>query len=106
MPTFEDREKEFEARFKHDQELNFKVTARRNRLLALWAAQQMHLAGEAAEDYAKSVVEAQLAHGGDRNVVAKLNADLAAKGASVTEAQLRHQLEHFTRQARHQIMQE
>jgi len=68
MTTFDEREKEFEARFKHDQELRFKVTARRNRLLGLWAAEQMALTGASAEAYAKEVVEAEF-HGGDRHVV-------------------------------------
>ncbi len=49
MTTFDEREKDFEARFKHDQELQFKVTARRNRLLGLWAAGQMGLGGETAQ---------------------------------------------------------
>ena len=58
MTTFDEREKDFEARFKHDQELQFKVKARRNRLLGLWAAERMGLSGDAAQAYAKEVVEA------------------------------------------------
>src|SRR6266478_1253213 len=58
MTSFADREKEFEARFKHDQEFRFKATARRNRLLGMWAAQQMGLASADAEAYAKEVVVA------------------------------------------------
>ena len=85
MTAFDNREKEFEARFKHDQELQFKVTARRNRLLGLWAAERMGLAGDAAQSYAKEVVEAEF-KGGDRHVVAKLVADLAAKGQGVPES--------------------
>jgi len=105
MTTFDRREKDFEARFKHDQELQFKVTARRNRLLGLWAAERMGLAGEAAGTYAKEVVEAEF-KGGDRHVVDKLIADLAAKGHAVTEAQVQFELDHFAAQARQQIMQE
>ena len=105
MTTFDRREKDFEARFKHDQELQFKVTARRNRLLGLWAAERMGLAGEAAGTYAKGVVEAEF-KGGDRHVVDKLIADLAAKGHAVTEAQVQFELDHFAAQARQQIMQE
>ncbi len=105
MTAFDNREKEFEARFKHDQELQFKVTARRNRLLGLWAAERMGLSGESADAYAKEVVEAEF-KGGDRHVVAKLVADLAAKGQSCTEAQVRFELEHFAEQAKQQIMQE
>ena len=105
MTTFDGREKDFEARFKHDQELQFKVTARRNRLLGLWAAERMGLAGDAAAAYAKEIVDAEFA-GGDRHVVDKLIADLAAKGHSATEAQIRFELEHFAERAKQQIMQE
>ena len=58
MSKFDERGKEFEARFKHDQEFAFKVTARRNKLLGLWAARHLGLAGAAAEAYAKEVVAA------------------------------------------------
>lgn len=106
MTTFDEREKEFEARFKHDEELRFKVTARRNRLAGLWAAQKMSLSGAAAEDYAKAVVAAEFAKGGDRNVVDKLVADLAAKGEAVTADQMRFELDQFAAEARRQIMAE
>jgi hypothetical protein len=106
MTSFADREKEFEARFKHDQELRFKVTARRNRLLGLWAAQLVGLTGEAAEAYAKDVVAAQLQPGGDRRVIEKLAADLGAKDQSITPARLRFELEHFAAQAKQQLMKE
>ena len=106
MTTFDEREKEFEARFKHDQEFRFKVTARRNRLLGLWAAERLGLAGEAAEAYAKSVIEAEFGHGGDANVVEKIVADLTAKGQSVTPDQVRFELEHFAARARTDLMAE
>ena len=105
MAAFDEREKDFEARFKHDQELQFKVKARRNRLLGLWAAERMGLSGEAADRYAREVVDAEF-DGGDQHVVAKLVADLAAKGHSVTEAHVKFQLAHFEDQAKSQIMQE
>jgi hypothetical protein len=104
MPSFADREKEFEARFKHDQELQFKVTARRNRLLGMWAAQKMGLAGADAEGYAKEVVAAEFQPGGDRQVIDKVVRDLAAKGQTVTPAQVRFELDHFAQQAKQQIM--
>jgi hypothetical protein len=106
MPTFEDREKEFEARFKHDEELRFKVTARRNRLVGLWAAEKMGLSGDAAETYAKSIVAAEFGKGGDKHVVEKLLADLAAKGQAVTADQLRFELDHFAATAKQQVMSE
>jgi hypothetical protein len=105
MNSFSEREKDFEARFKHDQELQFKVKARRNRMLGLWAAGRMGLEGDAADTYAKEVVDAEFS-GGDRHVVAKVVADLAAKGQSATEAQVRFELDHLAEQAKQQIMQE
>ena len=105
MTTFNEREKDFEARFKHDQELQFKVKARRNHMLGLWAAERMGLAGDAAEAYAREVVDAEF-HGGDRRVVDKLVADLAAKGQSSTPAQVRFELDHLAEQAKQQIMNE
>jgi len=105
MTTFDEREKEFEARFKHDQELQFKVTARRNRLLGLWAAERMGLAGDPAQAYAREIVDAEY-QGGDRHVVDKLVADLAAKGQQVTAAQVKFELDHFAEQAKQQIMRE
>lgn len=106
MPTFEDREKEFEARFKHDEELRFKVTARRNRLAGLWAAGRMGLAAEAAETYAKSIVAAEFDKGGSKHVVEKLVADLAANGQAITADQVQFELDHFAAQARQQLMSE
>jgi len=105
MTTFDEREKDFEARYKHDQELQFKVKARRNRLLGLWAAARMGLEGDAANAYAREVVDAEF-HGGDRHVVDKLVADLAAKGQSCTTAQIQFELDHFAEHAKQQIMQE
>ena len=105
MPTFEDREKEFETRFKHDEELKFKVTARRNRLLGQWAAARMGLTGEAADAYAKEVVEAEF-KGGDPKVVEKVCTDLNAKGQSCTPAQIQFELTHLAERAKQQIMQE
>jgi hypothetical protein len=106
MTSFADREKEFEARFKHDQELRFKATARRNRMLGVWAAGLMGLAGEAAEAYAKEVVDAQFQPGGDQHVVDKLVADLAAKDPAMTAARVRFELQHFAERARKQLMAE
>ena len=106
MATFDTREKEFEARFKHDQELQFKITARRNRLMGLWAAQQLDLLGDTAEAYAQRVVEAQLQPGGTKNVVDKLAADLGAKDPTFTTDRIRFELEHFAEQAKRQLMTE
>ena len=106
MTIFDAREKEHEARFKHDQELRFKISARRNRLLGLWGAQHLGLLGDAAEAYAQRVVEAQFPPGGNQNVIDKLAADLGAKDPMLTAARIRFELEHFAQQAKRQLMQE
>jgi hypothetical protein len=106
MPSFADREKEFETRFKHDEELRFKVTARRNRLLGLWAAEKMGLSGDAADAYAKSVIAAEFDKGGDKHIVEKVLADLTAKGQAVTAAQVQFELNHFAETAKQQLMSE
>ena len=106
MTSFDTREKEFEARFKHDQELQFKITARRNMLLGLWGAHQLGLLGDAAQAYAQKIVDAQLQPGGNRNVVDKLAADLGAKDPMLTAARIRFELEHFAEQAKRQLMQD
>ena len=105
MTTFDEREKDFEARYKHDQELQFKVKARRNKLLGLWAAERMGLKGDEAETYARAVVDAEF-EGGDPKVVGKVQADLNAKGQNCTESQVRFELDHFAERAKQQIMQE
>ena len=105
MAIFDDREKEFEARYKQDQELQFKVKARRNRLLGLWAAGLMGMTGDAAEAYAKSIVEAAI-DGGDPHVIDKVCADLNGKGQNCTPAQVKFELDHLGVQAKQQIMQE
>jgi hypothetical protein len=106
MTIFDEREKEFEARFKHDQEFRFKTTARRNRLLGLWAANHLGLLGAAAEAYAERVVEAEFEPGGDKHVIDKLAADLGAKDPSFTADRIRFELEHFAEEAKRQLMKE
>jgi hypothetical protein len=102
MTTFDDRETAFEARYARDADLQFQVTARRDRLTGLWGAAKLGHSGEAAENYAKSVVIADLAEAGDEDVVRKLVADLA--GVGVSEADVRAQLVVHGEEARRQIM--
>jgi hypothetical protein len=104
--SFKDRQKGFEAKFKHDQETTFKITARRNRLLGQWAAEQMKIAGAAADAYAKEVVVADFDEPGDADVVRKVMKDLAAKGIEITEHRIRRELERFAAEARTQILAE
>jgi hypothetical protein len=106
MKSFSDREKGFEAEFKRNQELMFRVTARRNRLFGLWVAGRMGVPeGQAAEDYAKTVVAADLQAPGDADVIQKVRTDLAGKGVNLTEAELRTELTRAATEARRQIAQ-
>ena len=104
MRSFEDREKGFEAEFKHDQELAFRVTARRNRLFGLWAAQKLKLPADQHEAYARTVVEADFEKPGDGDVIEKVRSDLAAKGIALTEPQLRTELDRHAVEAKRQLM--
>ena len=104
MSTFDERQKGFEQKYKHDQELQFKVNARRNKLLGLWAAEQMGLAGADAESYAKEVVQADFETAGDSDVIAKVVKDLGAKGKAVSELQIRKELDRLLAVAKEQIM--
>lgn len=104
MTKFDEREKEFEARFKHDQELAFKVTARRNKLLGLWAAKHLGLSGAAAEAYAKEVVAADFIKPGDSDVIEKVATDFAAKGIAIAAPQIGDELKRCEVEARKQII--
>jgi hypothetical protein len=106
MASFDDRKKGFERKFEHDQELRFKMTARRNRLLGMWAAQELGLPASERDAYAKSVVMADFEKPGDSDVVEKLLADFAAKGIDMTEHRLRRHMDELMAVAREQVMNE
>ena len=89
MTTFDNREKAFENRFAHDQDLKFKAESRRNKVLAEWAGAKLGLSGAALEDYIKAVRRADLTEKGDDDVFGKVKADLAAKGVKVEDAEIR-----------------
>lgn len=103
MTTFDDREKAFERKFVHDEELRFRATARRNKLFGLWAAEKMGLSGTEADEYAKTVVKADLQEAGDEDVLRKVNGDLTAKGAAVADTELRGKLVDLMAEAIQQI---
>ena len=104
--SFKDRQKGFEAKYKHDQETLFKVNARRNKLLGLWAAEQMKITGAAAEAYAKEVVVADFDEPGDADVVRKVIKDLSDNGVEVNEHRLRKEMERLSAVAREQVLAE
>lgn len=104
MRSIDDRQKGFEAQFVHGQELAFRITARRNRLIGLWVAERLGLpAGEPREAYAKTVVAADFQAPGDDDVVEKVRGDLVAKGLDVSEAEVRAELTRAAAQAREQL---
>jgi hypothetical protein len=104
MTQFDDRERAFETKFAHDEEMNFRIIARRNRLLGEWAARKMQLSDEETAAYAKDVVRADFEEAGDEDVIRKVLGDLTAAGVEVTDAEIREALEHKTVDARRQII--
>ena len=103
---FNDREKGFEAKYQHDQETLFKITARRNKLLGLWAAEQMGLGGANADAYAKEVVIADFEEAGDDDVLRKVLGDLTDKGVGLDEKAVRKEMDALLATAREQIITE
>jgi hypothetical protein len=104
MTTFDDRERAFESKFAMDEEMAFRVTARRNRLLGQWAAAQMGLTPEETDAYAKAVVQADFEEAGDEDVIRKLLGDLTAAGVDTDDAAVRQALEEQTVEARRQLI--
>ena len=95
MTTFDDREKGFERKFAHDEELKFRATARRNKLLGLWAAEKLGLAGDEAQAYAREIVKADLAEPGEEDVFRKVRSDFDAKGIAESDHQIRRMMSEF-----------
>ena len=103
MTTFDKREEGFEKKFAHDEELRFKANARRNKLLGMWAAEKLGLAGPAADAYAKEVVMADFEEAGDNDVFRKLRKDFDAKGVAQSDHQIRRTMDELMEQAISQI---
>ncbi len=106
MTEFNEREKAFEAKFKLDEELRFKANARRNRLLGVWAAEQMGLGESDADAYAKEVVKADFEKPGDDDVLQKVLADLVGKDIDISERQLRKRMDELMEVAVSQVQSE
>lgn len=104
MNSFDDREKAFESKFAHDDQVQFKVAARRNKLLGLWAADLMGITGDAAKTYAGDVVKSDLQESGDEDVYRKVKGDLDAKGVDISEHRVRKAMEDYLVEAKKQIM--
>lgn len=103
MATFDEREKAFEAKYARDEEVKFKVAARRNKLLGLWAAELMGLTGDGAQNYAREVVKADFREAGEEDVFAKVKGDLAAKGVAVSDHRIRRAMSELLAKAERQI---
>ena len=103
MAQFDNRRDAFENKFAHDEELRFKATARRNKLLGLWAAERLGHTGAAADEYAKSVVMADFEEAGDGDVIRKVRGDLEKAGQTVSEAEVQAKLQALMETAISQI---
>lgn len=103
MSSFDKREEGFEKKFAHDQELRFKATARRNKLLGLWAAEKLGKSGADAEAYAKTVIAADFEESGDEDVFRKVQGDFTAAGVSQSEHQIRRTMDELMAEAIKQI---
>lgn len=106
MTTFDDREKTFENKYAHDEEMKFKAVARRNRLLGLWAAEKLGKTGYDAQDYAQNVVASDFQAPGDGDVLATVLTDLTAGGIATDASQIRKKMDELLDEARAQLMAE
>jgi hypothetical protein len=104
MTTFDDREKAFENKFAHDEEMRFRIVARRNRLLGEWAARKMGLSQAETESYAKDVVRSDFEEAGEHDVIRKVLGDLTAAGVDIDEDKVAEALRNKEIDARRQII--
>ena len=102
--SFDDRRKSFESKWAHDEELRFKVMARRNKLLGQWAAGELGLKGPLMEEYAKSVVQADFQEAGDHDVFKKLRADFDSKNVSQSDHVIRKKMDDLLIVAGEQVL--
>ena len=99
MTTFDERERAFENRFAHDEELAFRAQARRNHDIGLWAAQQLGKSGHEAEAYASSILMLSINKGGSDALVDRLHRDLLEHGVQVSEHQIRRRMDELLSRA-------
>ena len=102
--AFQDRKKSFEAKYKQDQELEFKVSARRNKLFGEWLAGELGIQGDGVSAYAKEVILADLDEPGDEDVIRKVIADIVASDVEITEEAVREKLSEMETLARTQLL--
>ena len=99
MTTFDKREEGFEKQFAHDEELRFKATARRNRMLGIWAAEKLGLSGAQADAYAKEVIMAALDNAGESGIFQKIRHDFDDKGVAQSDHQIRRTMDELMARA-------
>lgn len=104
MTTFDDREKSFENKFALDEELKFKINNRRNKLLGLWAAEQLGKSGAEAEAYAKEVVMSDFEEPGEEDMIRKILADFTTAGIALKKGDIAYEINGLTEKAREQVM--
>ena len=104
MTGFDNRQRAFETKFARDEDVAFRITARRNRLVGHWAAEKMKLTPEEADAYAKAVVQADFEEAGDEDVIRKLLGDLTSAGVETSDAEVRAALEEKQIEARRALM--
>jgi hypothetical protein len=104
MTTFDERESAFETKFARDQEMQFRVHARRNRLLGLWAAELMGLTSVEADGYARDLIRSDFETVGDDDILRKLLGDFTSAGVEIDEAAIRAQLDLKMVDARRQLI--
>ena len=104
MNSFNDREKGFEAKFKLDQETEFRITSRRNKLLGLWLAENLGLNGSEIDDFVASVIASDLEEPGDEDVIRKCMASIQERKADISEVDIRNNIIKFTKEANSQII--
>jgi hypothetical protein len=104
MTTFDDRERGEESKFARDEEMQFRIQARRNRLVGQWAAERMGLSPAETEAYAKGVVQADFEEAGDEDVIRKLLGDLISAGIDANEGEVRTALAEKAVEARRALM--
>ena len=103
MTTFDKRKDAFESKFARDEELRFKATSRRNKLLGLWAAEKLGKSGEDAQSYAREVIRSDMEEAGDNDVLRKVKGDLEAAGIAQSDDQLRRTMDDLLAEAVAQI---
>jgi hypothetical protein len=99
MASMKDREEGFERKFAFDEELRFKATARRNKMLGLWAAEKLGKSGADADAYAREVVNSDFEEAGDHDVFRKVRKDFDAAGVEQSDHQIRRTMDELMAQA-------